>query len=307
MAVGQLDGRSDIYSLGATLWELLTLRPMFGATDEMPTPELMKCIQYEDPPFIEKYNPRIAADLQAVVAKCLQKNPTKRYQTAAELAADLTRWLQDEPVEAQATNWRYRTGKFVHRNRRRIGAALALLAVQAVVITALYYSLRPAWDKLKKEEGLGLAATTRPCSSGWFEAAQTEPQPVRRALLVGCGQYDRLASSKRLLAPMNDVALARATFQTTLGFAPDDFVELTDEADPQHLPTRANILAALDQLVDTAVADQQTIIFLAGYSGKQPAEGGLTSILVPADAGKFDQATQQVKNAITSAEFREHG
>ena len=75
-------------SLGATLWELLTLRPMFGANNETPTPVLMKQIQYDDPDPIGKYHKGIAADLAAIVAKCLEKNPAKRYATAEAMRVE---------------------------------------------------------------------------------------------------------------------------------------------------------------------------------------------------------------------------
>src|SRR5262249_27915667 len=57
LAVGGLDRRSDVYNLGATLWELLTLRPLFGATEQTPTPELMRRIQVEEPERPRKYHP----------------------------------------------------------------------------------------------------------------------------------------------------------------------------------------------------------------------------------------------------------
>src|SRR4029453_14555824 len=89
LAVGGLDGRSDVYSLGATLWELLTLRPLFGATEETPTPQLMGRILHDSPESIRKFHPAVPKDLEAIVHKCLEKKPDDRYSSAQELAADL--------------------------------------------------------------------------------------------------------------------------------------------------------------------------------------------------------------------------
>src|SRR5207248_8599891 len=73
LAAGQIDRRSDVYSLGATLWELLALRPLFGATDQTPTPELMQTILVTEPDSPRKYHPGVPRDLEAIVLKCLEK------------------------------------------------------------------------------------------------------------------------------------------------------------------------------------------------------------------------------------------
>src|SRR5207249_3401220 len=101
LAVGGLDRRSDVYNLGATLWELLTLRPMFGATEATPAPELMQRIQYEEVERPRRYHPRLGRDLEAIVLKCLEKNPARRYNTTQELAQDLERYLHGEVVRAR--------------------------------------------------------------------------------------------------------------------------------------------------------------------------------------------------------------
>jgi serine/threonine protein kinase len=101
LAVGKMDRRTDIYSLGATLWELLTLRPMFGATELTPTADLMQRIQYEEPARLRKYHPGIPRDLEAIVLKCLEKDSRRRYATARELAQDLRSFLADKPVRAR--------------------------------------------------------------------------------------------------------------------------------------------------------------------------------------------------------------
>jgi serine/threonine protein kinase len=127
----KLDRRSDVYSLGATLWELLTLRPLFGASNETPTRDLMLKIQHADPARPRQLNPRVPEDLEAIVLKCLEKARGRRYSTARELSEDLSRWLRGEPVQAQPPTLRYLLGKSVRRHR------VAIAFVSTISLTAL--------------------------------------------------------------------------------------------------------------------------------------------------------------------------
>jgi serine/threonine protein kinase/tetratricopeptide (TPR) repeat protein len=154
LSVGKLDARSDIYSLGATLWELLTLRPIYGATDQTPHAVLMRQITSDDPERIRKHHPGIAGDLEAIVQKCLEKDPARRYRTPQELADDLGRWLRGELVLAQPLTLRYVAGKFVRRHRLPIAAvaAAALLGVAgfAAELHRVRASLRAERESARK-------------------------------------------------------------------------------------------------------------------------------------------------------------
>jgi WD40 repeat protein/serine/threonine protein kinase len=132
LAVGNLDRRSDVYSIGATLWEMLTLHPLYDAGDDVPTPEVMRRVQYQEPDRPRKYHPGIPRDLEAITLKCLEKDRNRRYPTAQELADDLQRWLDDEPVRAQPPTVTYVLGKFVRKRWLPLSAAAALLLLLAV-------------------------------------------------------------------------------------------------------------------------------------------------------------------------------
>jgi eukaryotic-like serine/threonine-protein kinase len=141
LAVGGLDRRSDVYNLGATLWELLTLRPLFNATDQTPTPELMRRIQVEDPERPRKYHPGLSRDLEAIVLKCLEKDAGRRYATARELVRDLERYQAGEPVKARPVGKLQRGWRWCRRNPAwaSMFVALALVIVGSLVgLTFLY-------------------------------------------------------------------------------------------------------------------------------------------------------------------------
>src|SRR5262249_9706356 len=91
---GQSDARSDVFSLGLTLYELLTLRPAY---DEKSQGGLVQQVTAAEPPSPRKLDRRIPADLNTIIQKAIAKEPERRYQTAAELAGDLARFLDDRP------------------------------------------------------------------------------------------------------------------------------------------------------------------------------------------------------------------
>jgi serine/threonine protein kinase/Flp pilus assembly protein TadD len=126
-----IDHRTDVYSLGATLYELLTLEPAFSGADRQ---ELLRQIAFEEPKPPRRLNRSVPAELETIVLKAVEKNSAERYATAQELAEDLRRYLADEPIRARPAGVVRRLRKWGRRHRAAVTAAvLALLVVLAVV------------------------------------------------------------------------------------------------------------------------------------------------------------------------------
>ena len=87
-----------MYSLGITLYEMLALRPAFSGHNRQ---EILRRIATEDPNPPRQINPRIPCDLETIVLKAICKEPAGRYQTASQLADDLRRYLDDQPIHAR--------------------------------------------------------------------------------------------------------------------------------------------------------------------------------------------------------------
>jgi serine/threonine protein kinase len=148
---GKADARSDVYSLGLTLYELLTLRPAFGEKDRR---SLIRQVTQEEPARPRKLNPAVPLDLETIVVKAIACHPEHRYQSAGELAADLKCYLEDRPIRARRTTLAGRLWRWCRRNRAvaaLTGTALSLLLAVAVVASVGYLRTNQALARVSIE------------------------------------------------------------------------------------------------------------------------------------------------------------
>jgi len=131
-----VDQRSDVYSLGATLYELLTCRPVFeGQTPQ----EVLLKILVREPVAPRRLNPAIPKDLETIVVKAMAKNPEDRYQSARDLANDLRRWLQMEPIKGRRSRTWERAIRWCRHNSR-LAAVVAAAAIVVIAISGLFFA-----------------------------------------------------------------------------------------------------------------------------------------------------------------------
>ena len=146
---------SDVYSMGSILYQLLTGRPPFqGETLQ----DILRQVQNVEPVSPRRLRPSLPADLETICLKCLQKEPAKRYRTAAELAADLHAFLAGEPIKARPVGAAERVWLWCRRRPVLAAMGVALILVAWSGLTGIFWQWRRAEANAKGEMIQRLAA-----------------------------------------------------------------------------------------------------------------------------------------------------
>lgn len=204
---GAADRRSDIFSLGTSFYEALTLaRPFDGDTSQQVLEKILRL----DPPDPRRLRSRVPRDLAVICLKALEKNPDRRYPSMAELAADLRRHLHSEPIRAKPPSLPVRAGKWLRRHPV-VSASGGVAAVAFVVVSWALVQARAA----ERRALLSLRTSEQVAEFivRVFESAAPEQARGR-----GMSAYDALRNGLlRVRADLEDEPAALAALLRTLG------------------------------------------------------------------------------------------
>jgi len=227
---GQSDARSDVYSVGLTLYELLARRPAYADT----TPQqIIHFITHNDPTPLRKLAPDVPADLETVILKAAARDPGHRYQTAIELADDLRRFLDDRPILARRTTRVEQAWRWCRRNPALATAtAIALVLMITPTVVSVIASLTTA------SASRSVVAANHDMEKALVaEKAQREQAERTSTLALDAlnGIYNRFAPTRLVVTPPS---------------AGDDSVELPVQPalPPEAIPLLEELLRTYEQV-----------------------------------------------------------
>jgi serine/threonine protein kinase/WD40 repeat protein len=214
---GWSDRRSDVYSLGATLYELLTLRPLFGGAVQA---ELIEKVLHDAPDSPRKLDSKVPRDVETIVLKALAKEPGDRYPTAEAVGDDLRRFLEDRPVLARRSTPVERFWRWCRRNPWLAAAnitAAAVTTILAIVSTVAALSYRDQRNQI----GRNLKA---------IQVAQTKERENFFESLVSQAQARRVSRREGQRFKTLDALAKAAEIARELKLPPERLEPLRDEA-----------------------------------------------------------------------------
>ncbi|MHC4601624.1 MAG: protein kinase domain-containing protein, partial [Planctomycetota bacterium] len=204
-----IDERSDVYSLGATLYEMLALRPPFEGSA---VANVIKHVLLDEPLSPRRLNRLVAKDLETICLKCLEKKPEKRYSSAGELAQDLGRFLEGAPIHARPPSM---IEKLVKKARRHKGVTVTAFIAALLLVAGGIFSLHTIAKGERKTEQEKERATQAESGKARAEQLLDKNRKVTRILLGAHMKLGRIHGKlkKTFYDEMNDTADKRRVFR----------------------------------------------------------------------------------------------
>ncbi|MFQ5495135.1 MAG: protein kinase, partial [Phycisphaerae bacterium] len=224
-----VDHRTDVYSLGATAYELLCFQPAFPGEDEK---VVLGNVIARDPPHPRKVAPSVPLELDTICMRCLEKSPAARYADAHALADDLRRYIQDLPIVARRPGVLRRGRKFVRRHRAGVLSVVTLTALLAVAVPWISHLSRQQKieerARLDAERGQQVADLIRFAMyferQGWWKKASVQYETVLKIDNKNLEAIANLARVKKEL--FNQSADASRTLLTEAVTLYDDYLAI---------------------------------------------------------------------------------
>ena len=237
---GKGDVRSDIYSLGLTLYELLTHYPAFREQDQH---RLIRQVLNDEPPRPRKLRPDIPRDLETIVLKAASREPSGRYQTPRELADDLRRFLLNKPIAARQANFLERSRRWCRRNPIVASLSAALL----IVVVASFSTVVWLWRDAEQQRRLSVSAETKASEDRDTAVGALREAQEQRAAVVAANKEIQRAIEAAIQAEA-DANGSEAEFRKKLEqlqatLADFERMRQLDKKREANLPTRADFQA----------------------------------------------------------------
>ncbi len=227
----ETDKRVDVYSFGATMYELFGGRPIFDGETE---PRLIAQVLREEPKLLSKLEPRLPVELAHIVHKAVEKDPARRYATAADLAADLEAFLAGEPIQARAPTLGYRVRRWVRRRRELVlGGSAGLVLAVAVGVYLHRSQARPRLEARLESLGSTIQRLDRKAA----ELTPLEPEPIDAWL----------AEARQFVLGADEVEALRREFQA-------------DHADGRPVPREFEAEALADDTALETLAERERVL-----------------------------------------------
>ncbi|MFP6604729.1 MAG: protein kinase, partial [Pirellulaceae bacterium] len=235
---GIITARTDVYALGVILYELLTGRPPFTGSSSINT---VLHVMEDDPVPPNKLQSEIGHDLNTICLKCLEKQPEKRYGTAAQLAADLQAYLEDRPITARRPSTVERSRKWIRRHPATSGfLAVATMVVLALIYTGIQVNQRLQVERDKAQDNANLATAQKIRATEAQERAENEKTQAETARNVA-QQEKKRADIARGEAESNEARALHAAYVNSISLSQQDLEASNfDGADDRLLEIKTN-------------------------------------------------------------------